>query len=609
MRLWAEKAKAHMSLGVVAVGVALVALATSCASTEQRARGGVDVAKVRPVAVYPLAGTPDASPRSEISFRGIRPAKLTGIRVIGSKSGRHLGKLKRHSDGQGASFVPNKRFAPGEIIHVRANVPLIGARHGAVAFRVARPPAQPPGPPNHFPDGSRPLIAGASRYHSRPGLHPPAIKVTTASQAASAGYLFMAPKSWPGQGGPLIFDPRGRIVWFHPVPRGFKSYDFRTATYRGKKVLTWWQGRRAEAHGGGTGMIADSSYRVIATVKGGNGYPVDIHEFRVTPQGTALIISYRAVRQSLRAMGVGNNQSAIDGIVMEIDVKTGRVLFEWHALGHIPLSESYRHPRIGKPVDYVHLNSVALDQDGNFLISARNTSTVYKVDRRTGRIIWRLGGKHSSFKLPKYARFTGQHDFTSAGHGTYMLFDNANLVTPVRWISRGLVFAIDGRAHTARLLRAFAQPQHRGTTTQGSVQLLPDGHYVVGWGGGIPDISEFAPGGKLLFDAHLLAKVQSYRSYRFPWTGQPKRPPDVAAVAKKGRTIAYASWNGATEVETWELLAGDRRNDLSVAAQKARRSFETAIAIPRSAAYVAVRALDSSGNALGTSKTVKPRIR
>ncbi len=611
MQLRQKMGKAHLPIRALALSLLVVALGASCvsssASSKQKDEGGADAADGKPVAVYPLAGTPDASRKSEISFRDIDPGRLTGIRVVGSKSGRHDGRLRPHSDGRGASFLPRKPFQWGEKVRVRANVPLVGARKGAVSFRIARPPVPPLSPARAFLEGSHPRTRGAVSYRSRPDLHPPAVKVTTSSSDASPGYLFMAPKSWPGQSGPLIFDEHGRIVWFHPLPRGFKCYDFRTATYLDKPVLTWWQGRKPQGNGGGTGMIADSSYRVIAKIKGGNGYPVNIHEFRVTPQGTALILGYSAVGWNLRAVNGRSNQPVFDGIVMEIDIKTGRVLFEWHALGHIPLTDSYTHPPAKRRFDYVHLNTVALDDDGNFLVSARNTSTVYKIDRRSGRIIWRLGGKRSSFELPKYARFVGQHDFTRAADGTYMLFDNANLSTPVKWASRGLVFSVDEKARTATLLRAFRQPQQRGTTTQGSIQLLPDGNYVVGWGGGIPEVSEFAPGGDLLYDARLVATVQSYRSYRFPWTGQPKQPPDVAVVSGKGKTTVYVSWNGATDVSTWQVLGGESPKDLGVVASTPPRGFETAIQLPRSTPYVAVSALSDTGEVLGRSKTIRAR--
>jgi Arylsulfotransferase (ASST) len=590
----------------VAVGaILLVFVVASCSSAKHAAtEQGVDGAKVSSVAVYPLAGTPDASRGSEISFRGIEPAKLTRVAVVGSKSGRHAGRLAPHSDGMGASFVPVKRFAPGETVRVRANVPLVGARKGVVTFRIARLPGRLE-PQKVFPDGTNPTVKGTNHYLSRPDLRPPRIKVKTSRHGASTDYIFLAPKSGPGQDGPLILDHRGLTVWFHPQQPGFKTYDFRAATYEGKPVVTWWQGKGSGEYGGGTGVIADSSYRVIATVKGGNGYPTDIHEFRVTPQGTALIIAYRAVPWDVRPLGGPRGKPILDSIALEIDIKTGHVLFEWHSLGHIPLKDSYAHyRRPTRPVDYTHLDSVALDDDGNFLISARNTWAVYKVDRRTGRILWRLGGKRSSFKLPKYAQFVGPHDFERAPDGRYTLFDNANINPPPHWMSRGLVFAIHEHAHTARLVKVLRQPQGRGTTTQGSVQVLPDGHYVVGWGGGIPDVSEFSAEGKLLFDARVMASAESYRVYRFPWSAHPRRPPDVRVRRKAGRTVAYVSWNGATDVTDWQVLAGSSRDSLAAAARAKKRGFETPISLPGPARFVAVKALSDSGTVLATSKTV-----
>jgi Arylsulfotransferase (ASST) len=603
MRRPAERAWLRPALGVAAVSLLVLAL-TSCSLAKHTADGGVDGMKVTSLAVYPLAGTPAASRGSEISFRGIEPAKLTRVIVVGSKSGRHAGKLGPHSDGMGASFVPAKRFAPGETVRVRANVPLVGARKGVVKFRIAGLPGRLE-PQKVFPDGTNPTVAGTNHYVSRPDLRPARVKVKTSRPGASTDYIFLAPKSGPGQGGPMILDHGGRVVWFHPLQQGFKTYDFRAATYEGKPVVTWWQGKGSGEYGGGTGIIADSSYRVIATVKGANGYPTDIHEFRMTPQGTALIIAYRAVPWDLRALGGPRGKPILDSIALEIDIKTGHVLFEWHSLGHIPLKESYAHYRLAtRPVDYTHLNSVALDDDGNFLLSARNTWAVYKVDRRTGRILWRLGGKRSSFKLPKYAKFIGQHDFERAPDGHYTLFDNANIYPPPHWMSRGLVFSIDARAHSARLVKVLRQPQGRGSTTQGNVQVLPNGHYVIGWGGGIPDLSEFSAEGKLLFDAKVMASAESYRVYRFPWAGRPRRAPDVVVRRKRGRAVAFVTWNGATDVTDWEVLAGGNPDSLAVVAHARRRGFETPVPLPGTAKFVAVRALSALGTVLARSKTV-----
>jgi hypothetical protein len=174
-------------------------------------------------------------------------------------------------------------------------------------------------------------------------------------------------------------------------------------------------------------------------------------------------------------------------------------------------------------------------------------------------------------------------------------------------MSRGLVFTIDERRRTARLVKALRQPQGRGTTTQGSVQVLPDGHFVIGWGGGVPDLSEFSADGKLLFDARVMASAESYRVYRFPWSGHPRRPPDLTVRKRHGRPVAFVSWNGATDVTDWQVLTGSNKDSLAVAAHARRRGFETAIPLPGPAKFVAVKAVTDAGTVLATSKTVRLR--
>ena len=554
------------------------------------------------VAVYPSAGTADASPTTQISFRGAGPSQLTGIRVVGSQTGLHEGRLVAHADGRGASFLPARPFAPGETVEVQADEPLVGADGGAVRFEIARLPSAT-GPVQQFADPSDPDVPHTNRYRSRPDLRPPGVKVTVASPQAADGDVFLAPKGGPGQNGPLILDGRGRVVWFHPLRPGFKAYDFRVQRYDDKPVLTWWQGSAAGAYGGGVGLVVDNRYDVVATVRGGNGYRPDLHEFRLTPDGTALVIAYQPVRWDLRPLGGPANGVVVDGIVQEIDVKTGLVLFEWHALGHVDLRESYAVYARRSPYDYVHLNSVELEPDGNLLVSGRNTDAAYEIDRATGQIISRLGGKESTFALPPTAAFVAQHDVERADDGSISLFDDGSFAPPPTRPARAIVLALDG---TPRIVRELTQPQGLGTVSQGNVQLLPNGRYVVGWGGGIPEVSEFGADGTLLFDARLLPKVESYRAYRFAWDALPHRPPDVAAGTRNGRTLVWASWNGATDVASWQVLGGPDAAALSVQAVVPRAGFETQVALKGTVGAVAVRALDANGATLGTSRTITP---
>ena len=118
----------------------------------------------------------------------------------------------------------------------------------------------------------------------------------------------------------------------------------------------------------------------------------------------------------------------LDGIVQEVDIETGEVLFEWHSLDHVGLEESYYQSVAGPQdwaFDYFHINSIDPNPDGYLTISARRTSAVYKVDRKTGEVVWRLGGKNSDFEMGPGTRTDWQHDARRHPDDNITIFDNA----------------------------------------------------------------------------------------------------------------------------------------------------------------------------------------
>jgi arylsulfotransferase ASST len=439
---------------------------------------------------------------------------------------------------------------------------------------------------NHGPEPAH------QHFRSRPDLKPPPVRILTPAHETAPGYVFIAPKKNVAQAGPMILDDRGRLVWFRPLnTRGVT--DFRVQAYRGRPVLTWWRGRPIHGKGDGNYAIVDSSYRPVARVRPGNGLVGDIHEFLITPRNTALMTIFHRVR-------VGD-RTVFEGALQEVDIATRRVLFEWHSLGHVALDESYERPprKQSLPYDYFHVNSIDVDTDGDLLVSARNTHAVYKIDRRTGRIVWRLGGKRSDFELGPGTRFAWQHDARRRPDRTITLFDNeaAPQAGPQ---SRGIVLRLDLRRRRATLVRSFVHEPRLLAATQGNMQLLPNGHYFVGWGAR-PYFTEYdATGRRVLFDARFGFRDDSYRAYRFPWTGRPGGRP---AIAVSGR-MAYVSWNGATEVAQWQLLAGESSHRLRPVRTVARADFESSLQIAPDAEWVAVRALARDGSVLATSRTL-----
>ena len=431
------------------------------------------------------------------------------------------------------------------------------------------------------------------RYHSRLDLKPPTVQIVKHARKTAPGYIFIAPKKDVVQAGPLILDNLGHVVWFEPLNTHGVT-DFRVQRYRGRPVLTWWHGRPDKGGGESGYTIYDDSYRLLAHVQPGNGMLGDIHEFKLTPRNTALMTISRHVRVKSRQV--------LEGGFQELDIRTGRVLFEWHSIDHVRLVESYyllpKDP--GRIFDYFHINSIDIDKDGNFIVSARNTHAIYKISRRTGKILWRLGGKRSDFSLDRAARFAWQHDARRRPDGALTLFDNS-AGPKVRPQSRGLVLHLDLKRMHASVLRNFVHRPPIVAVDQGNMQRLPNGNYFVGWGHE-SRFTEFGPRGTILFDGRFgRGRVDSYRAYRFRWVGRPVRPPAVAVV---GRNI-YVSWNGATEVRRWQLLAGAKKNALRPIRMVSKQGFETRIALPVTSGWVAVRALDYRNSPLRRSPAVR----
>jgi hypothetical protein len=486
--------------------------------------------------------------------------------------------------------------------------------HKSHPVRPARParPARPEPRIRSFPSRSTGVDR---RFRTLPDLLPPPVQTTGAQNEAD--YLFLGPGSTSGftqgppkqgpQQGPLIVDRNGELVFFRPMTGADWATNVRVQQYRGNPVLTWWEGKVVNpGFGQGEGVILDESYHEVARVRAGNGRQADMHEFVLTDNGTALITCCPAtVSVDLSSIGGPSNGTVLDAIIQEIDVPSGRVLFEWHSLDHIPVSDSYQP--FAEPYDYFHANSIDLLPDGNLLISARATFALYKLDRRTGEVAWRLGGKRSQFDLGPGAAFSWQHDARQLNPGLITVFDDGSGPEKTESQSRGLFLDVDTAGRSVRLARAYRHPQPLLSGSMGNVQLLPDGRVFVGWGAQ-RYASEFAPDGTLLADAMLPSGLFSYRTYRGGWSGTPQdTPPAVAAnrSARTGRTILFASWNGATDVAHWRVHAGPSARHLEPLGIAVNRGFETGIPLHAGAGWAAISALDSAGRELASSPAVR----
>ena len=470
--------------------------------------------------------------------------------------------------------------------------------------------------------------AGTTSFLSAPALQPPplALEVPDApsSDAASSEYLFLAPipdyashKPFVGSPGPEIVEADGAPVWEQPLGEQIEvaghSYrevamDFHPAVYAGQPVLVWWQGYiTPQGFGNGSWQIVNEHYQTIARISAPPGFELDFHDLQLTPRGTAYVLASRLVHLNLHCCGGPANGVIYDQVVLEVDVKTGAVMWGWDPLEHIPLRESHTTPPSDAPWDPYHLNSISFGPSGNPIVSARNTWAAYWINRVSphdnGEVFATLGGKRSSFKLGPGARFAWQHDVSQQRGEQISVFDDEAAPTEGKQ-SRGLLLELNFGSHTAKVVHEYVLPQHALAGSQGSVQLLPDGNVFVGWGQ-LPYISEYSAAEKLLYEASLPGADESYRAFRGSWVGLPADSPSVAVRSASGGANVYASWNGATEVASWQLLAGSSPSTLTPVGQPvARQGFQTTIPTGGAGPDYAVQAIDAAGQVLATSSAV-----
>lgn len=475
------------------------------------------------------------------------------------------------------------------------------------------------------PAGAETLPTTAWSFISAPALHPTRLHVSVNQPGTAPGDIFLAPFAGSqlpivGQAGALIADRKGDPVWFHPAPTGQEIADFQTQTYRGQPVLTWWQGTIAvppkytnlpagAPEPGARFYVYDQHYHRIATITARNGFTADLHEILITPRGTALFTAAKEVPMDLSAYGGPVNGEIEDSAIQEVSLKTGRLVFQWDMLAHVPLQDSEVAAPATGVWDPYHMNSLDENAQGQILVSGRNTWALYDISHSTGRIAWQLGGKGETITPSANATFYWQHDARFLPGGKISVFDDGccNLPTGTpEHHARALLLKVSTASHRATVARQYEHRPAVYVPTQGNFQTLSNGDAFVGWGQ-LPYYSEFTAAGKLLYEASMPAADESYRALLQRWTGAPSSPPSVAVRRRSGRTVVYASWNGATRVARWQILAGARRGHLSVLAGARRSGFETTIRLRQGARYVQVRALDSRGHILRSSRVVSGR--
>lgn len=575
------------SAGLAAAGAISLNHATAFGQTDQTPSTEVSEALVR---MSPQQGSRYALPATTIAFRGVTADQIGDVMVSGSESGPASGVLREHSDGQGVSWINDTEFFDSEEVTIQASIPLTAAANGLATFVIGEQARRPKADAT---EDTEPDPSVIHSFKSRPDLAPIKVDVTLFDQERTTDSLIAVTPHVPdGQAGATIYDNAGQPVWHHvAADPNHPIYCLKVQEYLGQPVLTWSEGAKRTGYGYTHFAIADDSYEPIAYVQGGNGvYGLDVHDLVLTEYGTAWAFAYHPVWTDDH----GTRRRVLECVIQEIDVATGDIWWEWHSLDHVPLDESYatRPEYEGTAWDYIHVNSIEVDFDGNLLISSRTNHSIYRISTENHEVIWRLGGKKSDFPLEPDAVFAWQHDARRLADGTISIFDNLDDTNQVD--SRGMVFELDEEAMTATLVREYHRDGGMHSPYQANMQTLDNGNVFIGWGSG-PRVSEFTHEGEMIFDMRYQAGV-SYRGYRVDWSATPSRPIDyLLEDAEDGSLTCYVSWNGATDIAAWRVIteaAGE-------VARATKEGFETELTGIPISTYMEVQAVNEAGQILG----------
>ncbi|MBN1782038.1 aryl-sulfate sulfotransferase [bacterium] len=303
-------------------------------------------------------------------------------------------------------------------------------------------------------------------------------------------------------------------------------------------------------------IALDHHYDVVDTFRVGHGYTTDPHELVLLPNGHALMIALetRQMDMSSAVPGGAKNARVTGNHVQEVDAE-GHVVLEWKCWERFDIADAVHENLTSTQIDYVHMNSIAEDFDGHLIVSSRHLSEITKIDRHTGDIIWRLGGRHNQFTfINDPLEFSYQHHARPVpGHpNRYTLWDNGNHRQPQ--ISRAVEYEINTQAMSAEKVWEFRYTPDRYSNMMGNAQRLENGNTFINcatW----PPLSacEVTQDGEIVFEMEA-AGLSSNRVRRFIWEGMLEAPYLIAESHRSGVALIFNKF-GDTDIDHYRIYA------------------------------------------------------
>jgi len=411
----------------------------------------------------------------------------------------------------------------------------------------------------------------------------PTVTIFDTETQLGEGYIFFSP--YPRRRGSshyksyrMIVDNRGELIHYDKN-QAYPDVDYHDFKALPNGYLVYAQ----RFH-----RLLDSSYQPAGIVSYGNRSS-DFHEIQLLPNGNYMFFIYheRAVDMSEIVEGGDPDAVHIDCHLKEVQAN-GLLVFEWHSNEHFAITDTYKS-LLDSQIDGVHCNSVDLDHDGNLLISNRDLYEVTKIDRNTGDVIWRLGGKNNQFEFinaidAEDVIFEKQHDARRVPNGNLMLFDNR-----LSEYSRAIEYSLDETNMTATLVWEHRHTPDIFSARLGNAQRLSNGNTLVSWSYAETTLTEINREGATLLEMALPKEMTTYRSYRLPWVGHPVTVPDLVIIQEeevsgenigtddpqiRALKLAY-SWNGATEVTAYQVYGDSSEHPQNLLTTEPKNGFET----------------------------------
>ena len=501
--------------------------------------------------------------------------------IQGSESGLHSGQTILADDHKTVIFKPVNPFTPGEQVTVKINSMHLDSQtiYSPFSYTFTVAINQQPGTPGSGELAAPPLPPYPPRSAFPNFLTVPQdiphFTVTTIAPNSTEGYIFVAPFYWTrAKIGSylLILNDQGKLVYYQSVADALDAWDFKEQP---NGLLSYYDQKSS------TFYLMNSHYQVADTYQAGDGYFADLHDLQVLPNGNALLMSYDAetIDMSKIVEGGKTNATVTGLIVQELD-PSKNVIFEWRSWDHFSFFDS-TSSLTDQSIDLVHGNSLALSNDGNLLLSSRDLGEITKINLQTGDIMWRLGGKENMFTFVNSQTFAYQHDVRQLPNGNITVFDNQG-TQQVPAPSEGMEYKIDEINKTVTQVWGFTHTPPVFATFLGDVQTLSDGNMVLGWGApsqakgySFVTMTEVNSDNQTLFELIFDQPYVSYRAFRFPWQGTPSTPPTLAYKENNGTLTLGYSWNGATEVASYQVYGGDSQQSLGLIDVKPKTDFET----------------------------------